>query len=90
MKPVILVAIVASVVSIPTLGQGLTLLRDSAQANYDFVVVKDLDGTKLAEWTGDLGAVNSEVLRRGRVTLHLYTDSSVTDWGLRLAGYSWR
>ena len=38
----------------------------------------------------DLGAVNSQDFPVGDITLHLYTDSSVTEWGLALSGYSWR
>jgi hypothetical protein len=64
--------------------------RIDVEANYDFVVVKDAHGTKLAEWTGDQGAVSSDAFAVGWLSLHLFTDGSVTDWGLALAGYSWR
>ena len=64
--------------------------RIDVEANYDFVVVKDTHGAKLAEWSGDLGAVDSQEFPVGQLTLHLYTDSSVTEWGLALSGYSWR
>ena len=64
--------------------------RISVESNYDFVVVRDLAGTKLAEWTGDLGAVVSDPLDAREVRLLLFTDGSVTDWGLELEGYSWR
>ncbi|MCO4768495.1 MAG: S8 family serine peptidase [Deltaproteobacteria bacterium] len=64
--------------------------RIDVEANYDFVVVRDAAGTKLAEWTGDLGAVVSEALPHAAVTVHLFTDGSVTEWGLQIEGYSWR
>ena len=64
--------------------------RIDTEANYDFVVVKDDDGNKLQEWTGDVGAATSDALPFGQVRVHLYTDYSVTGWGLKLAGYSWR
>jgi len=64
--------------------------RIDVESGYDFVTVKDRSGTQLAQWTGDVGAVVSDALPARRVTLHLYTDGSVTDWGLALDGYSWR
>ena len=64
--------------------------RIDVEANYDFVVVRDEEGTKLAEWTGDLGAVTSQVFAEPSVRLFLFTDGSVTDWGLALDGFSWR
>jgi hypothetical protein len=44
----------------------------------------------LAQWTGDVGAVVSEPLPARQVTVHLYTDGSVTEWGLEIDGFSWR
>ena len=64
--------------------------RIDTEANYDFVVIRSPGGDKLAEWSGNVGAVVSEPLPHGAVTLHLFTDGSVTEWGLELAGYSWR
>ncbi len=64
--------------------------RIDVEANYDFVVVRDEAGDKLAEWTGDLGAVVSPVFDESSVRLFLFTDGSVTDWGLALDGFSWR
>ena len=54
------------------------------------MVVKDTSGTKLAEWSGDQGEVTSDVLSAGEVTVHLFSDYSVTGWGVSLAGYDWR
>ncbi len=64
--------------------------RIDVESGYDFVTVKDLSGTQLAQWTGDVGAVVSDALPARQVTLHLYTDGSVTGWGLALDGFSWR
>ncbi len=65
--------------------------RIDVEANYDFVQVKNDEGVKLQEWTGNAGAANSDTFRVDQgVRLHLYTDYSVTGWGLKLAGYSWR
>jgi subtilisin family serine protease len=64
--------------------------RITVESGYDFVTVKDLAGTQLAQWTGDVGAVVSEPVPARQVTVHLYTDGSVTDWGLALEGFSWR
>ena len=64
--------------------------RIDVEQNYDFVVVRDEDGDKLAEWTGDLGAVVSPVFQEPSVRLFLFTDGSVTEWGLKLEGFSWR
>ena len=64
--------------------------RIDVESGYDFVVVRSPEGTKLAEWTGDLGAVESAALPGQEVRLFLFTDSSVTEWGLKLEGYSWR
>ena len=64
--------------------------RIDVESGYDFVTVKDLSGAQLAQWTGDVGAVISEALPARQVTVHLYTDGSVTDWGLSLSGFSWR
>ena len=64
--------------------------RIDVEQNYDFVVVRDEDGAKLAEWTGDLGAVVSPAFNEPSVRLFLFTDGSVTDWGLKLEGFSWR
>ncbi len=64
--------------------------RIDVEANYDFVVVRDEAGNKLAEWSGDLGTVVSEAFPHGMVDLFLFTDSSVTEWGLELEGFSWR
>lgn len=64
--------------------------RIDVEANYDFVVVRDDAGTKLAEWSGDLGSVVSEAFPHRAVQLFLFTDGSVTEWGLELEGYSWR
>ena len=68
----------------------LHFTRIDVEQNYDFVVVRDEAGTKLAEWTGDLGAVVSPVFSEPSVRLFLFTDGSVTDWGLALEGFSWR
>lgn len=68
----------------------LHFTRIDVEQNYDFVVVRDEAGTKLAEWTGDLGAVVSPVFNEPSVRLFLFTDGSVTDWGLALEGFSWR
>ena len=68
----------------------LHFARIDVESGYDFVVVRSPDGTKLAEWTGDIGAVESEALPGQEVRLFLFTDSSVTEWGLQLEGYSWR
>jgi len=65
--------------------------RIDTEANYDFVQIKNDEGTKLQEWTGSAGAVNSDTFPVGEgVRMHLYTDYSVTGWGLKLSGYSWR
>jgi len=64
--------------------------RIDVEQNYDFVVVRDEDGDKLAEWTGDLGAVVSPVFDTPSLRLLLFTDGSVTEWGLALEGFSWR
>ena len=64
--------------------------RIDVESNYDFVVVKDEAGNKLAEWTGNRGAVVSETLEAASVRLHLFSDSSVTGWGLALTGFDWR
>jgi thermitase len=64
--------------------------RIDVEAGYDFVVVRSPEGDKLAEWTGDLGAVESAPLPGSEVRLFVFTDGSVTGWGLRLEGYSWR
>jgi subtilisin family serine protease len=64
--------------------------RIDVEPGYDFVTIKDLGGTQLAQWTGDVGAVVSEPLPARQVTVHLYTDGSVTEWGLEIDGFSWR
>lgn len=64
--------------------------RIDVEAAYDFVVLRDDEGVKLAEWTGDLGAVESAAVPAGALSLHLFTDGSVTGWGLKLDGFSWR
>ena len=64
--------------------------RIDVESNYDFVVVRDPSGVKIAEWTGDLGALVSEPFPHSTVTVLLFTDGSVTEWGLELEGYSWR
>jgi thermitase len=68
----------------------LHFARIDVESGYDFVVVRDTDGNKLAEWTGDVGAVESEALPGDEVRLFLFTDGSVTEWGLKLDGFSWR
>ncbi len=64
--------------------------RIDVEANYDFVVVRDPAGNKLAEWSGDIGAIVSEPFPFDNVSLFLFTDGSVTEWGLELQGFSWR
>ncbi len=65
--------------------------RIDTEANYDFVKVKNDEGVLLQQWTGDLGAVTSDTYRADQgVRIHLHTDYSVTGWGLKLSGYSWR
>jgi hypothetical protein len=65
--------------------------RIDVEANYDFVQVKNDEGVKLQEWTGPVGAATSDSFPVDEgVRLHLYTDGSVTGWGLKLSGYSWR
>lgn len=65
--------------------------RIDTEANYDFVQVKNDEGIKLQEWTGAVGAATSDTFRVDQgVRVHLYTDYSVTGWGLKLSGYSWR
>ncbi len=81
--------------AVVTAPQGATEIRlhfdrIDTEANYDFVVVRSPDGDKLAEWSGNIGSVVSEPFPHGSVTVLLFTDGSVTEWGLELAGYSWR
>lgn len=68
----------------------LHFARIDVEAGYDFVQAKSPDGTKLAEWTGDLGEVESAALPGSEIRLWMFTDGSVTDWGIRLDGFSWR
>jgi subtilisin family serine protease len=68
----------------------LHFARVDVEAGYDFVVVKDTAGNKLAEWTGEKSAFESGAFPQRKVSLFLFTDSSVTGWGLELDGYSWR
>jgi|GEM_PF-757500 len=79
-------------VSAPTGATELRLhfTRLDTEANYDFVVVRDAAGNKLQEWSGDHGSVVSEAFPHDSVSLFLFTDGSVTEWGLELEGFSWR
>jgi len=64
--------------------------RVDLESGYDFLSLRGESGDKLAEWTGDQGSVVSATHPGSRLQLSLFTDYSVTQWGFRLSGYSWR
>lgn len=64
--------------------------RLEVETNYDFVRAITADGTVLAAWTGTHGAIDSAVLPARHFDLFLQTDGSITGWGLKLRGFSYR
>ncbi len=64
--------------------------RFELEQGYDFVELEDGHGTKAQQYTGHLGAFETDPVGGDTVTLRLITDYSVTDYGIDLAGYSWR
>lgn len=64
--------------------------RLEVETNYDVVRVVSEGGAVLASWTGSHGAFDSDPIPARDVDLELRTDGSVTQWGLRLRGFSYR
>jgi len=68
----------------------LHFARVDLETGYDFLSLRDSEGNKVDEWTGNQGEVVSSALAGNQAMIGLYTDYSVTAWGFQLSGYSWR
>jgi subtilisin family serine protease len=64
--------------------------RFELEQGYDFVELEDGHGNMAGKLTGHLGAFETDPVPGDALTIRLVTDYSVTDYGIDVAGYSWR